>query len=481
MRIALISLTDEKKARLGLVHIATYLKHRGGYDDIRIFEYFKDDIISCITRFNPDIIGISAMTIEYMRARRLARLLKNMDIECPIVIAGVHISTLPSSFTPEFDIGVIGEGEHTFLELVQNQEKLKPTGYLGKIRGILYWKKGKVVQTPPRPVADLSELPVADYSFLSAVHMKKKRLFWGGWGREMNIHTTRGCPYKCVFCSTSIFWRTYRSRPVDSVVEEITSLNDHGFDNISICDDCFVIDANRMMAIRQGLKKEGLLDGLVFTTQSRANLTNNKRLKILKSLNVIYLGYGLESGSDSYLKYLKANTVTLVDNRRAVSLSKKHGFFVQGSLIFGGPYETIKDMQDTIRFIRFCRRQKIDFMWSFVMTPLPGTQMWDVALARNKVSDNMDFDVLSYQNMSKPLMLDPQIPVEDFKEVFIRGRKQMNFVKMNIIKRNILKNPFSSIADGLSKPLHYMKMMASTTTDYGNPLRQEIGNQFNKF
>jgi radical SAM superfamily enzyme YgiQ (UPF0313 family) len=434
-----------------------------------------------LKQFSPDIVAIGAMTIEYMRARRLARLLRKTGIDCTIAVAGVHISTLPSSFSSEFDFAVIGEGEQTFLELVQHLEKGKPERELKGIRGLMYWKNGKVVRTEPRPAMELSELPPADYSLLSSVHKKKKRLFWGGWGREMNLHTTRGCPYKCVFCSTANFWKTYRSRPVDTVVEEISRLSEQGFDNISICDDCFVIDVDRMKSVRKGLRKEGLLDKLVFTTQSRANLTNDKRLEVLKSLNVIYLGYGLESGSDRYLRYLKANSVSLADNQRAVSLSKKHGFLVQGSLIMGGPNETLQDMEQTIRFIRFCREQKVDFLWSFVMTPLPGTPMWDIALKRKKVSDRMDFDLLSYQNIDEPLMLDPDIAVEDFKSKFIKARKEMDFVKMNIIRMNLLKNPLSSVLDGISKPFHYMKMMASSTTSYGNPKKQETGNSFNRF
>jgi len=481
MKIVLISLTDEIAPRLGLLSLATYLKENSNYD-IKILEYFKDNIIKDITQHNPDIIGISAMTVEFMRAKRLAKKIRSLGLNSPIVIGGVHISSLPSSFTTVFDIGIIGEGELTFLEFIKQYEKDKSLKKLGRIKGLIYWNKGRAVQTKERPLMDLSKLPVPDYGLMPRIHFQKRRLFTGGWGREMLIQTSRGCPYKCVFCSTSHFWKNFRFKSVDKVVEEIVSLkNNFRVDYIGIADDCFAANKKRMVEIKTELKKEGVLGEVLFNAQTRANLIDDELLRILREMNVYFVGFGFESGSDRYLRYLKANLVTLEDNIRAVRLTKKYGFLTQGSVMFGGPGETLDDMRDTIKFIRFCRREKVDFLWSFVMTPFPNTPLWDIALSRGKISNDMNFDLLNVQNLDNPLLLDPQIPLNQFQKLFLQARKEMDFVKWNILRMNFLKNPFLSILEGMSKPLHYLNLITESTTNYGNPLEQKIGNEFNRF
>ncbi|MDP6613165.1 MAG: hypothetical protein QF673_04025, partial [Candidatus Hydrothermarchaeota archaeon] len=94
---------------------------------------------------------------------------------------------------------------------------------------------------------------------------------------------------------------------------------------------------------------------------------------------------------------------------RAVILGKKYGFSVVGSLIFGSPGERIDDMRKTLVFIDFFDKNRGDNLWHFVMTPFPGTPIWEIAKERGKVSDDMDWDLLRHQNIDKPLLLDPGV------------------------------------------------------------------------
>jgi len=473
MKLALVSVKQmgvefPTSTPLGLVSIATYVKEKGGFSDIKIIDLNFDDK-DAVLGYTPDLIGISAMTVDYSRAIELAAYFKQ-TLDVPLVLGGVHISTLPSSLDENFNLGVLGEGEQTALELIQlfdEKEELNPKD-LAKINGLVYWGSDGLETTAARSfIENLDEIPIPDKSLLHPKYFEPRILFYQNRVvPQGHLMTSRGCPYKCVFCSTSKFWCSrVRYHSAGHVVEEVKGLHDdYGVKHIHVEDDLFTINLKRLREIKDGLTNEGLLDKVTFSCQPRANLVNEETCQLLKDLNVKTVGFGFESGCEKTLNYLKGGSVTVEQNKQAVKMCVKYGFNVNGSLIFGSPGESISDMQQTLDFYDFLIDNGATNVWSFVMTPFPGTEIWEEAKRRGKVSDDMDFSKLSHYNLKEPLMLDEHISINEFEKILeLANKKAFKLGNRDqwkeLIKLRIKRNPLGVLKLALANPKRAVKYL----------------------
>jgi anaerobic magnesium-protoporphyrin IX monomethyl ester cyclase len=446
---------------INLAMIASYLEKNLDFHDIKIIDVnFVKNYVEKLIDLNPDIVGISSTTLDFEKAAEMARIIKKR-LNAPILIGGAHISLLPSCLKGCFDIGVIGEGEETMLELMKlwlnkknfAQEELK------KIKGLVFHKGKKLFFTEPRPsIEDMSTIPVYDKKYIDKRHFGKKFVA-GGYYRYYNILTMRGCPYNCAFCSIAAMCnRKVRYVPIKDVVDEIEELvNKHHIQFINICDGTFNLNKQRIKEITEEMRKRKILGKVKFGSTARANIFDEECCKLLKDMGFVMVGFGFESGSPNMIKYLKKN-VTLEQNQQAIILAKKYGFITMGSLILGSPGETIEDMKKTIDFVKFAKKHKCDMLWVRVMTPFPGTEIWDIAKERGKVRDDMNFEILSQENVGNPMLLDNDILLEEFKKLFYECRKEMSSMRTKTAVRYFLKHPVGISMEMLKKPLPYLKV-----------------------
>ncbi|MDD5331716.1 MAG: radical SAM protein [Candidatus Nanoarchaeia archaeon] len=454
MKIALISVNKGDTLPLNLIILAGYLKKYGNFNEIKIIDINVDNIYESILRYKPDIIGISSMTVYYGYATKLAKKLKQ-NINVPILIGGNHISTLPNCLYDCFDIGIIGEGEITTLEVLKlyEQKKKFETKDLQKINGIAFHKDNQIKLTEPRPlIENLDEIPIPDYRLVSKKYFKK--VVTPAWKRGITapMVTSRGCPYTCVFCSTSICWhKRTRFHSPDYVVEYIKMLKQRfNVDFIYVWDDMFLLNKPRIKEIAEKLKKENLK--LNYIVHTRVEVVDDEFCKMLKEMGVSGVQFGFESGSERVLKYLKGSSTSIEKIKKAVLTCKKYGFLVYGSFIFGSPTETIEEMKETVSLFDFLIKADIENVWTYIMTPLPGTKIWEIAKERNKVKDEMDWNDLSFQRIENPLLLDEHISREEFKKIFIEGRKKLQYFRWKKIKRDLIHNPHYLILNAIKKP-----------------------------
>ncbi|MFH0832257.1 MAG: radical SAM protein [Candidatus Aenigmatarchaeota archaeon] len=446
MKLALVPMYRSSGADppIGLGSIATYLKEYGNFDNTVIIDAKYENIIDELRKEKPNIIGLSAMTMYYGKACELAKNIKKEFKDVVILIGGVHISTLPESFDPVFDIGVIGEGEETMFDLMKafRSNKTKKSD-LKKINGLVFSDKNKLVITKPREmIMSLDRIPIIDRSFFSKRFKNKCILETRKAVRMANIMTSRGCPYHCRFCSTSLFWKKYRMHSVRRVADEIEYLyRNYKVEFISIWDDLFLVNKERLKELANDLKKRGILGKIKFNAMARANLVDDELCRIANELGVIFFNFGFESGSDRMIKYLKRESVTLDNNKKSVILCKKYGIRVGAALIIGSPTETIDDMRKTVEFINFLRKQDAEIAWLSIMSPLPGTEMWDIALKRGRVSNHMDWRTLSEYHLGKPILLDDDVDYEEFKMVFSEARSKIRYFEMKLWLRRFFNNP----------------------------------------
>lgn len=380
---------------LGNSYIASYVQKYGGFCDITITDTGQNFGCELLDKIKPDIVGISTVTQNYDIAQEIGRKVKT-KLNIPIIVGGHHITALPNNLGCA-DIGVLGEGEQTFLEILQEYEASGlDEKRLDKIDGIVYRYNNELKITRGRKqIRPLDRIPFPARDLL---HLSSNNLY---------MFTSRGCPYNCVFCSSSAFWQGTRFFSAEYVVNEIKELLDkYNAKYINLYDDLFIADKKRLEKIAELIKKEKIDERITFACLARANLVDEEIASLLKSMNVKHVSMGLESGSERVLKYLKGGTVTVKQNEQAVNILKKYHFEVDASFIIGSPGETIEDCVQTLKFLK---RTKIDNGETYVLLPFPGTKVWEDAKQKGLLNDHMKwaaFEIYMEDNAERILVAD---------------------------------------------------------------------------
>ena len=418
---------EKRYPNLGLGYIISSLREhfgRQGFD----FKVVDKDVTREIERFQPHIIGISSVTQNYNLAKRYAQVAKSQKI--PVIIGGVHISALPNSLSPDMDIGCIGEAEETMVELFELflDRSSFPIELLRKVKGIIFWENGGVCVTESRdPIGNLDSLslPARDVFKIE---------------KHSYIFSSRGCPYRCTFCASSRFWGKVRFFSAEYVVREIEELvNNYHVKMISFFDDLFVANKNRLKEIVNLMKKTNLRRKVKLTCSCTANQIDDETVRLLKEMNVLSVGMGLEAGCERTLKYLKGNAFSLEDNVRAVKTLEKYGIKANASFVIGSPFETKEEIMETYRFIQ---QNPLTLVDVYVLTPFPGTPIWAYAEKRGLVSDDMDWDRINVNfesNYKNAIILSEELDRDEITKLYRKFRKQRLYHNL----KNILRSPFA--------------------------------------
>jgi anaerobic magnesium-protoporphyrin IX monomethyl ester cyclase len=426
MKIALINLEQDYGCLpMGLTNIAAYLQKYGGPVDIRIID--RSDPLIEIKDFKPDVIGISAVSEQYYKANELAEKMKRIT-NVPLILGGTHITAIPSQLlNSTFKIGVIGEGERTFLEFINMYKKEKSISdeNLEKIRGLVFMdKEGKLKITGRRElIKDLDEIP---FPALDLLDMKNQYLIPGPSGASLigirgYLMTSRGCPYNCVYCGSNTTWgvRGVRWHSAERVVSDIERwVKKYRANHFVVYDDLMIVNRGRLKKIISLLKEKNLLKKIDFELYGRANILDDEMCRLLKNLNVTSIAFGLESGSEKILKYLKKGNVKVEQGKKAVALCKKYGLKVAGLFIMGSPGETEKDLQKTLDFVK---DPNLSTVQVYQATPLPGTELWARAIKDNIIEK----DFYEFPNRGQVLELNDNaiLTKKVSKENFIKWHK----------------------------------------------------------
>ncbi len=411
---------------LGLGYLASSLRRFFGKDTFQ-FKVVNKDIESELITFRPDIVGITSVTQNYSVAKQYAKIFKVKGI--PVLMGGIHISMLPSSLTSDMDVGIIGEGEKTIIEIMElfiKQGKLV-ADELCKINGIVYRDNGNhLILTQKRElIVPLDEIP-----------FPARELF--GIEKHSYLFSSRGCPFRCVFCASSHFWGAVRFFSAEYVTEEIKELiGKYGVKFISFYDDLMIANVKRLRKLVALLQKENIPKKIKFSINARANLLNEEVVQLLKDMNVVSVGMGLESGNGRVLKYLKGDNISLEDNRTAIRVLKKYRIAANASFVIGSPDETRLEILDTYQFIE---NSRLNFVDTYVITPFPGTPIWEYAKKTGVVKDDMEWSRLNvnYGSNPNPVILSGTLSKQEMDRLFSKFQKQ----RLKIALQNFWKHPF---------------------------------------
>jgi len=342
-------------------------------------------------KFKPHIIALTAVTPSIIKTVKLAEMMNKAFPTVPIVIGGPHFTAVPEQTLldyPVFDYGVVGEGENTLTELV---ETLSADKTPLDVSGVVFRENGKVILGAPRSVIkDLDSLPFPAWDLLDGFPrhyhpalFKYKKL------PSTHLISARGCPNKCIFCDTSVFSRQIRFHSAEYVLEMIGWLvKDFGLREIIFEDDQFLIKKGRVAEICEGLLKANW--GISWCCSGRVNSVNDiELLKLMKRSGCWQVSYGIESGSQEILDFAKKGT-TIAQTVNAVRLTNEAGILSKGYFIFfifGLPRETEQSMRNTINFAKSI---PLNDMSAFILTPFPGSEMFDIAEQHGTVEKDFE-------------------------------------------------------------------------------------------
>ncbi|MEM2890259.1 MAG: radical SAM protein [Candidatus Hadarchaeum sp.] len=400
MRVLLISPPNESAITkvmgttgppLGLAYLASMIR---GDHDVKIVDavaegYDLENLGRIIRSYDPELIGLTATTSMMPDAYETVKVAKKINENVKIVLGGPHVTFLPEvtmQECPQVDFIVRGEGEHTFKELVDSLEKKKD---LKDILGLSFQHNGRVINNPPRgPVENVDDIPMPAYDLLPMKKYRAGKIEFG------TIITSRGCPFNCIFCSSSLqFGKKWRGHSVARALEELSVLRrEYGKREIEFLDDTFTLQRSRAIALADEIRKEGL--DITWTASSRVDTFSPEVACAMKKAGAHTVYFGIESGSQKTLDFI-GKGITPAKSEWAVRNAKKAGLHALGSFVIGFPEESPEEIETTIKF---SKKVGVDLAQFTIATPYPGTRLWTYALEEK---------ILVTMNWRKFTTLDP--------------------------------------------------------------------------
>lgn len=474
MRVALINarMSWSSVVPTGLLSIATVLKEDGHV--ARVFDayYSNEELTNKVVNFEPDLVGVSFLTTEFPRAKVIIEQLRKNIENVKLCAGGYHVSAMPERSLRELplDFVVISEGELTMLEICRNNLQ---TIRLNVIKGIGYIDENRFIQTTPREfIKDLDDLPMIDRELLDGGMDWYLTLPGNIRGqlieRCTTILTSRGCPGNCLFCSSRAMWTNkVRQRSPDNVLNEIEFLRDrYEVQGLFFLDDTFTANKKWIFDFCDQWKKRKLR--ITWGCSARVNTVNNDVLSAMKEIGCVQLDFGVESGNDEVLKNLKKGQKRsqIIEAFQQVHKTKLKSL---ACFIIGNPGESESQMAETLEVAKII---KPDFAIFSILTPLPGSPLYDMAIAKGWINGSEPFD----QNWSIRHSEMPVMGIEmDVKRLLeIRKRFEDKFFYINYLHYAwpLLKHPefiFMLLFQIVRKPKKYMRLIL------GKEMRQFSG------
>lgn len=386
---------------LGLLYLATMIKAKTDHQikivDCQLTKLTDEQIKEEIIKFRPDIVGITLITFMLIDASKLAAIVKEcarlLKKDIIVVGGGPHATIFPEETIQKTDFDYIfsGEAEFSFLSFVNN---INDSEALKTIPGIFFKENGNIVRGPENSfIENLDSLPIPDRRLLD--YTKYKNLL-AGKGLMTTSITSRGCPYKCIFCDR--LGKKFRAASPQYVIREIEDCLQLGINEIFFHDDTFTISKKRVMEICQLIEERQLK--FKFSLRSRVDTIDEEMIRGLKKAGCTRISFGVESGVQRILERIKKG-ITLEQATNAFKLTKKYGITTLADFMIGHPDETIDEIRQTIKF---AKKISPDYVQFSITTPYPATELYREGLEKGIIEKDVwkEFAENPSSNFSAP-------------------------------------------------------------------------------
>ncbi|MFZ5447044.1 MAG: B12-binding domain-containing radical SAM protein [Thermodesulfobacteriota bacterium] len=364
--------------------------------DVRILDMRLDpDLDSYLRDFRPDVAGITSYTVHVNTVNRLFEQIKSFNPEICTVVGGHHATVSPEDFyTPFIDLIISGEGVFPFREAMVRLEKNQA---LSEIPGAVGLENGAILLHQEDVSLDLDAFPFPRRDLTAAYRPS----YFSEWMRPLaSIRTSKGCHFRCQFCA---LWKLtggrYLARKPERIVEELGTIQEK---YVFFADDESLLDTSRMGILadliqRAGIRKRFFLYGRSDTIAHHPDLLEKWKKAGLERVFV-----GLEFIRDQDLKMVHKGA-TVENNEKAVRILKDLGIDIWPMFMIRPEF----DRKDFTDLRKYCLGLDLDFIGFSVLTPLPGTDLYD------EVRDNLinaNFDYFDFFHT----LLPTKLPLKDF-------------------------------------------------------------------
>jgi len=336
--------------------------------------------VARLEAFGPSYIGYTITTYLFFQTLDWIRAIKKR-VDVPTLVGGVHLSIYPAETLTHSSItyAVTGEAELSLPNLLFALENGRP---LEDVKGIAFRKDnrpivegGEVIVTPHASTVDVDESP------LPARHLIDNSIYYSFISKYKNFScfiTSRGCPYKCIFCEQGS--KAFRARSPKKTVDELEiCYHEQGIRELDFFDSSFTIRKDRVIAICEEIERRKL--PIIWAARTRVDCINKDVLKAMRRAGCTRIYYGIESGNREILRVLK-KSASLDQMKRVVKETKEVGIDTFGYFMVGNPYDTPHTIRQTIRL---ALDLDLDYAQFSKVTPMPATEMYRMMLEETGV------------------------------------------------------------------------------------------------
>ncbi|MCD6117677.1 radical SAM protein [bacterium] len=374
-----------------------------------------------IDKFKPDLIGVTLVSLEYIKSYDLISRIKEYVPDVPIVAGGPHVTVVKNKVLEEcreIDYGAVNEGEDILVELCK--------GVVGvqNIAGLLHRVEDEVVYNGPRHYTD--DLDVISWPTYEKFELKK-------YIKEVPINSSRGCPYQCVFCPNKIISKRFRKRSALNVVDEVEYWYNKGYRVFNFDDDNFTLDNQRVFDICDEIEKRNIVNAEFRCSNGiRADRITRELLERMKEVGFNYIAFGVDGGNNKMLRINKKGE-TIEQIEEAIKNACELDYDVKIFVITGMPQETIEDVEDSFRIV-----QKYPIKRVILNNPIPypGTELYETVKANNWFIKQPE-EYLNYvtENEDIPVFETPEMSREARQKLLKRCRRIEKQVTQRAVER----------------------------------------------
>ncbi|MBE9545507.1 MAG: B12-binding domain-containing radical SAM protein, partial [Proteobacteria bacterium] len=357
----MLTTEDVSAVPLGVYYVAAVLKENNY--DVEVLNWHDisatpEKIKEILVEKKPDVIGFSILHGNRWGGIEIARVAKKIDPAVTIVFGGVGATFLWEHFLSHFsevDYVVIGEGEHTFLNLVRQLESGHPEA-IESLNGLGFRKDGRAVRTADAsPVTSLDDLPDPAKYFT-----------------YQHLSLTRGCAGNCKFCGSPRFWgRTVRFHSADYFVGQLQRLYQKGIRFFYFSDDTFTVDKKRVIEICRKIIDNEM--NIAWNAISRVDYISEEIIYWMRKAGCIQISYGVESGSEKIRNFLQKKIASSAI-QNAFDLTQRYGIMARAYFIYGCPQESRQTIQETVDLIDRIKPLGTVF---YILDIFPGTRLYE--------------------------------------------------------------------------------------------------------
>lgn len=385
----------------------SYLNQKEIIENFDLYRTILDDlnhpifveVFETIKKVNPEFIGIQVYTGTFKSAQNIAAIAKQFNPQIKIIVGGAHPTLDPRGTIryKHYDYVVRGEGEYTFLDIVNGKN---PT----EIKNLTFKKGNEIFENDNGVYIDnLDSLPFPSRNLF---------LHENGMIDIAAVITSRGCPYECRYCASPRLWqKKTRFRSVENVLEELEYIKEnYNYRYLRFQDDTFTINKKRVKKILHEMIKRKL--NFKWICDTRIDTLDKDLLELMKESGCIRIKVGVESGSDRILKHIKKG-ITVAYTRKIINLIKETGIPLTIYLMIGFPSETDEDVKKTIKL---AKEIQAEYNSLSVFSPYYGTDLYDEFISKGFHHEKAHWEFFFHQ--SKQMIMNLNISPALIKEFF---------------------------------------------------------------